>query len=137
MKTALLMAGLLVWSQVPASAAISVSALTTIQQPHPPGNANFLFLRGHKEGRMRYGLQWNMTTNAGIDHFVVQATYEDPTDPYSNWYILGTVNNSRNNIFRFTHSNILPGIINYRVIAVMRNQSGTLYSPILTCSVGQ
>lgn len=138
MKNTLLLAGLLALSASPAieqpAMAASPQPAMDVPQPRIP---SFQFLRGHKQGRGRYGLQWNMTTNAGVQHFVVQATYEDPTDPYSNWYILGTVENSRNNIFRFTHSNMFPGIINYRVIAVMRDQLNSVTSPILTTNVGQ
>ncbi len=96
----------------------------------------FSFLRGHKQGR-GHGLQWNMSSNNGIEQFKIEFTYEDPSDPYSNWYTAGWVNNSNQNIFKYTDMGCLPGMINYRVTAILSNNAGTVVSGIYSCTISQ
>ncbi len=90
----------------------------------------FSFIRGHKQGRHGYALQWSMTTNSGITHFQIQSTYEDPMDVNSNWTNEGFLNNANANIIRFIHQGPLPGIISYRIIAVLNNGGGNVVSEI-------
>jgi hypothetical protein len=130
MKIAILCAALLVSTQLTAEPPVTEKPLTSVSQVNP----NFSFLRGHKQGR-GYNIQWSMTTNAGIERFEVQYTYEDPMDVYSNWYTIGTVNNSNAQMNRFTDMGALPGIINYRVIAIMSNNGGTVCSGYHTCVI--
>ena len=92
----------------------------------------FSFVRGHKLGK-GFSVQWSMAASDGVDRFEVQSTYEDPNDVYSNWYTVGTANNSRHsNIFRMTDNTVLPGIISYRVVAIMSTARGYIVSPIYT-----
>ncbi|HNP53308.1 MAG TPA: hypothetical protein PKK69_01780 [Ferruginibacter sp.] len=126
MKTASLVIGLFFCLQS--------SAQSSVALQHSPHFNNspiaFQFLRGHSQGH-NYALQWNMTNNAGIVRFEVQSTYEDPFDPYSNWLSLGSIESGRRNLFHFSDHPAWPGIINYRVIAYLRNGS-TLVSDCLT-----
>ncbi len=95
----------------------------------------FSFVRGHKLGK-GFNVQWSMGTNAPVERFEVQSTYEDPNDEYSNWYTVGSVDNSRRtNLFRFTDMSVLPGVISYRVIAVMTNTRGVEISPFFTAVI--
>ncbi len=96
-----------------------------------PTSVDFSFVRGHKNGK-GHSLQWSMTNNSGIESFEIQSTYEDPTDPYSNWYTVGNVINTNQKMFRFTDQTVLPGIINYRIVAIMSSYSGTVVSPFYT-----
>jgi len=130
MKIAILCAALFVSTQVTAEAPVSHSQLTTVSMPNP----NFNFIRGHKQGR-GHSIQWSMNSNAGIERFEVQYTYEDPNDIYSNWYTIGTVNNSNAQVNRFTDMGALPGVINYRVIAILSNNAGTVCSGLYTCVI--
>ncbi len=95
----------------------------------------FEFLRGHKQGKQGHALQWSMTTNAGIDHYEIQCTYEDPNDEYSNWTILGIAMGSRANIVKFTHQNVMPGFISYRVIAVLSAGRSSITSGIYSTTI--
>lgn len=109
-------------------------ALLTVVDASQPSPA-FVFLRGHKNGRKGYGLQWSLNNNQGMSYYQVQATYEDPTDPYSNWYNLGTVPNAKGNLFQFQHIAMWPGTIHYRVLAYARGYSEPIISPIHTTVV--
>ena len=137
MKNLILLLSLFISTQVSAT-----DRTTITHNPLPesrystPAPTSFLFLRGHKQGR-GHSLQWSMNSNNGIQQFKVEFTYEDPYDPYSNWYTAGWVNNFNQNIFKYTDMGCLPGIINYRVTAILSNNAGTVVSPIYTCTISQ
>jgi hypothetical protein len=133
MKNILLIAVLVMSLQVSGNSSINHPISNLTEKPQSP--VAFSFIRGHKQGRSGYSLQWRMTNNSNIAHFEVLCTYEDPFDPYSNWTNLGMMNNFTANIFKFTHSNVLPGIINYRIIAVLNNGAGTILSDIFTTTI--
>lgn len=134
MKITILAIGLFISAQASAlnTKAIVYKPLLKEQYSSP----FFLFLRGHKQGK-GYSLQWSMSSNTGIEKFEIQYTYEDPTDPYSNWYTAGWVNNLNQNIFKYTDMGAIQGTINYRIIAILTNNSGTVVSGIYTCVIGQ
>ncbi len=95
----------------------------------------FSFVRGHKLGA-GYNVQWNMGTNALVERFEVQSTYEDPNDEYSNWYTVGSVEASRRqNVYRHTDKTVLPGVISYRVVAFMANTRGYEVSPFFSAVI--
>ena len=92
----------------------------------------FSFVRGHKLGK-GYSVQWNMGSNAPVERFEVQSTYEDPNDEYSTWTTVGTVESRRGqSIFRYTDQSILFGVISYRVVAYMSNARGYEISPFFS-----
>lgn len=95
----------------------------------------FSFLRGHKQGKHGYALQWSMTVSSGIDHYEIQSTYEDPYDIYSNWTNEGIALNNRSNIVKFTHESVLPGMISYRVIAILNNGGANIVSGIYSTTI--
>jgi hypothetical protein len=102
----------------PAKPVTTVSASKTF-------TAAFSFIRGHKQGK-NTTVTWGMVNNAGINHFIVECTYEDPTDPYSVWRTVGIVPcTPLSPIFKLTDSPVLPGTLNYRVIAVSNDNSTT------------
>lgn len=109
------------------SSAVSISASPALTiSPINNEETSFSFLRGHKQGKSAYALQWGMTSTAGIVHYEIQSTYEDPFDEYSNWTTEGTAVATRANILKFTHQSVTPGFISYRVIAVLSNGSNVV-----------
>lgn len=111
-------------------------ALADINKPAPPVteikafSASFKFIRGHKQGK-NITVNWGMHNNAGICNFIVESTYEDPNDPYSVWGTIGVIPCTNSPIFKLTNYPELPGTLNYRVIAVMDDNS-TVTSGIYT-----
>ena len=69
---------------------------------------SFTFIRGHKQGK-NTTVSWGMKTNAGISHFIVECTYEDPNSIYSVWDAVGIVPCTHTPIFKFIDSPVLPG----------------------------
>lgn len=131
MKTTLIMAAIFCCFQasaneVPVQKAPAVS-VTTIFNP------SFSFIRGHKQGK-NTTVTWGMTYNTGISNFIVERTYEDPFDPYSVWQTVGMIPCTNMPIFKFTDSPFLPGILNYRIIAVLHNNS-TVTSGIFSIEI--
>ena len=132
MKTTIIFAILLSASQFTTVQAKSTLPLTVSQAK--PAAVAFSFLRGHTAGK-GYSLQWSMVSNAGIESFEVQSTYEDPYDEYSNWETAGDVMNTNQKLFKFTDLDPLPGIISYRVVAVIEANKGTVVSDIYTVTI--
>lgn len=120
MKTTMLMAAICCCFQasaneVPVHSAPAVSVTKNF-------NPSFSFVRGHKQGK-NTTVTWGMNSNAGISNFIVECTYEDPNDPYSVWQPVGNMPCTNSPIFKFTDAPVLPGILNYRIIAVLNNNS--------------
>lgn len=132
MKIAILCSVLFICSHFAGSQNASINA--PLEYKEASAGNSFLFLRGHKQGR-GHSLQWSMNFNAGIEKFQVEYTYEDASDPYSNWYTAGMVNNTNANIFKFTDMGCIPGCINYRVIAILNSNGGRVSSPVYTCII--
>ena len=95
---------------------------------------SFSFIRGHKQGK-NTTVNWGMNSNAGISHFIVECTYEDPTDIYSVWDAVGIVPGTRSPIFKFIDSPVLPGTLNYRIVAVMDDNTTTITSDIYSVNI--
>ena len=80
----------------------------------PP--AGFKFFRTHRQGRYGVASTWGMINAQGITGFILQRTYEWP-DEFTFWeniYQTGAGNGN----FGFVDTDVFPGIINYRVLAV-------------------
>lgn len=95
--------------------------------------SSFSFVRGHKQGK-NTTVTWGMTNNSGIDHFIVERTYEDPNDPYSVWQSVGLIPCTHMPIFKLVDNPVLPGTLTYRITAVMNNNS-TVVSPFYTAYI--
>jgi hypothetical protein len=126
-----LAAFLLFGSLAPAENMRPVASLSYKSQAPAPF---FSFIRGHKQGK-GYSLQWRMSNASNVASFVIESTYEDAGDPYSNWTTVGTVESSKSNLFKFTDRNPLPGIINYRITAILTNNGGMVVSDFYTCVI--
>jgi len=77
----------------------------------------FAFLRTHRQGKGT-AVVWGVNASDAIVGFGIQRTYEEPTDPYSNWEEVGTVPNNGARSFTHRDLQVFPGIIHYRVIAI-------------------
>lgn len=97
--------------------------------------ASFKFIRGHKQGK-NITVNWGMHNNSGVNNFIVESTYEDPNDPYSVWGTVGVIPCTNSPIFKFTNYPELPGTLNYRVTAVMDDNS-TVTSGIYSVEIPQ
>jgi hypothetical protein len=96
----------------------------------PAANPNFSFFRTHRQGR---GIMatWGMDNNNGVSSFVVERTYEDPNDPYSNWEVICLTPCSNARSFKHHDETVSPGFITYRVTAFF-NGGGSMCSGIST-----
>jgi hypothetical protein len=94
----------------------------------------FSFIRSHRQGRgatvtWAYG-------SANASTFALQRTYEDPSDPYSVWEPVCSItcNNSRS--YKHTDEGVFPGLVNYRVVALL-NDGNTEMSAVTTVRIVQ
>lgn len=77
----------------------------------------FSFFRTHRQAK-GITATWGLFTNAGVTDFILERTYEDPTDPYAFWEEVGNIPCTSNRSFKFTEPNVFPGFISYRVVAM-------------------
>lgn len=89
---------------------------------------DFAFFRTHKQGK-KVAAIWALNSTDGVTGFVVQRTYEDPTDPYAFWEDLCSMGCSPSRSFKYTDENVFPGVISYRVVALM-NDGNTITSEV-------
>ncbi len=96
-------------------------------------NPEFAFFRTHRQGQ---GIMatWGLTDNQGVAAFIVQKTYEDPNDPYSNWEDICWVPCAPGRSFKHHDLNVFPGFISYRVIAYFQF-GGSMMSLISTVHI--
>lgn len=92
----------------------------------------FDFFRTHRQGRAGITATWGYTGTAGsVTGFVVERTYDDPTDPYASWDIVGAIPFTGAKSYRSTENGIFPGFLSYRVTALLPG-GGTVQSPVST-----
>src|SRR5438477_10071592 len=77
----------------------------------------FDFIRSHRQGKGAT-IDWAFTSGS-VTSFTVQRTYEDPTDPYSQWDAICNMPCNFSRSYKHTDENVSPGYINYRVVALM------------------
>lgn len=92
-------------------------------------NAEFDFLRVHRQGKLGVTATWSLTDINGVESFSIQRTYQDPTDPFSIWEEAGTVACDLSRSFKYTDTNITPGQIYYKVVA-LKSDGSTFTSEI-------
>jgi hypothetical protein len=97
--------------------------------------SNFEFFRTHRQGRADITATWGITaTRNDVSGFLVERTYEDPTDPYAYWEIVSSMPNSGSRSFKYIDNNVFPGYISYRVTAMLL--TGNSYtSPVSTVHI--
>jgi hypothetical protein len=108
------LAAISLFSVLPHEALAGKGLQTVVCKPSPI----FGSFRTHKQGK-GITASWTLVAPDGVAGFTVQRTYEDPTDAYAFWENVGSVafNNTRS--FTYTDSNVFPGTISYRIVALM------------------
>lgn len=89
-------------------------------------NPSFSFFRTHRQGRFGATSTWGMDSENGVQHYSLERTYEDPTDPYANWETICIMACSNSRSYKFTDTSLFPGYITYRVKAKMNDGSETI-----------
>ena len=107
-----------------------LSSVPLVKTTATPINPNFSFFRTHRQGQ---GIMttWGLTTNTGVSGFVVEKTYEDPSDYYANWETICSMPCGPGRSFKYHDLNVSPGFISYRVIAFLQT-GGSVMSLIST-----
>jgi hypothetical protein len=94
----------------------------------------FEFLNGHTQGT-GFVLQWKISNSLDVTSYQIESTYEDPFDIYSNWAEEGTISNPKKGAVKFVDTNVLPGVISYRVTANFANGRPAEVSEIFTTTI--
>lgn len=131
MKNAIILCALLACTHANAATLPFKNLLISPQKPLVP--PSFVIFRGH-ESDQGYRLQWKFSSNSGVQSFIIESTYEDPYDVYSVWEVKGMIN-PKPGMNMFTDNQLLPGIINYRIIATGPGNAPISVSEIMTASV--
>ena len=114
----------LLGSEVSAETLSCKPAISITAEPHPV----FTSLRTHRQAK-GVAANWSMSGLDGVKGFTIQRTYEDPNDQFAYWEELSTIPCNAVRQFSFTDKEVFPGLINYRVAALM--EDGTIvYSEI-------
>lgn len=105
----------------------AASTRLSVEKPSTPVS-NFAFFRTHRQAQ---GIMttWGLSSNAGVTGFLVQKTYEDPTDPYAYWEDICAMPCGAGRSFKHHDLNVFPGFISYRVIAFLQG-GGSIVSAI-------
>src|SRR5882757_179143 len=69
---------------------------------------DFASFRTHRQGK-GVAATWALTSNDGVTGFLVERTYDDPTDPYAIWEDIGSVPADLSRSFKYTDQNVFPG----------------------------
>ena len=88
---------------------------------HVPAEAGFSFFRIHRQGKNGVTATWGLTSEDGVSGFLVEKTYEDPTDPYAFWEMVSAMPSTGQRSYKCTDNGVFPGYITYRVSAEMNN----------------
>ncbi len=115
----------------------SIAATPIPEKANPGRNSiksadGFSFVRTHRQGKGAVVTWAFSSTNAS--GFSVQRTNEDPNDPYSVWIDVSDVACNSSRSYKANDANPYPGLINYRVIAVMSDGS-TITSDVSTVKI--
>jgi hypothetical protein len=107
---------------------IASSSFTTLTQPTASNNLiakkavqGFSFFRTHRQGHAGIMCTWGVDSESGVSAYVVERTYEDPTDPYAMWETVALVPASGARSYKALNSNVFPGFISYRVKIQLNN----------------
>jgi hypothetical protein len=85
-----------------------------------PVSVSFSYLHG---SRLAHGtnVQWSVTSESGIVGYILERTYFDPADPYSQWNQVASHGATGVNVYRAGETTVYPGSVSYRVRAILNN----------------
>lgn len=92
--------------------------------------AGFDFFRTHRQGRDGITATWGYS-GGSVTGYIVERTYEDPADPYATWETTGIQSETGARSYKVTNTNVTPGFISYRVVA-MNGNTRVAVSPVST-----
>jgi len=108
-----------------ATAAPVKSESTPLSTSGKAASGDLSFLRSHRQGKGAT-ITWGLTSSEGVAGFVLQRTYEDPNDPYSNWEDIASVPSNSSRSYKFDDEYVFPGFISYRLVIANSNGSRTV-----------
>jgi hypothetical protein len=94
---------------------------------------DFAFFRTHRQGKGITAV-WGVTSSAEVVSFSVMKTYEDPYDMYSEWQEVASAGCNGSRSYKCTDMNVSPGLINYKVVAML-NDGSTIESALSTVQI--
>jgi hypothetical protein len=92
----------------------------------------FSFLRTHRQGKgavVTFGF-----SSSNASGFTVQRTNDDPTDPATLWFDVGTCVCNSSRSYKVSDTPPFAGLVNYRVIAAL-NDGSTVCSDVSTIKI--
>jgi len=92
----------------------------------PGGDVSFL--RAHRQEK-GVEVNWGITDFEGVKGFIVEKSYQDPSDPCSVWETVSSLSCNPSKSFKCYDENVFPGYISYRIWTVMANGSKNV-SPV-------
>jgi hypothetical protein len=97
--------------------------------------SQFSYFRTHRQGHSGVTATWGINGPGNdISCFIVERTYDDPSDPYAMWEpVSNTPCNSARN-YKCTENNVFAGFLSYRVTAHMI-AGGTITTPVSTIHI--
>lgn len=101
-------------------------------KPDPVFNA----FRAHRQGKGITTMWSSCDGSLNVTCFTVIRTYEDPTDPYSEWAVVGAANRNSGRNYRLTDETVTAGFVSYRIVASLAN-GGFAYSDVETVHIVQ
>jgi hypothetical protein len=82
---------------------------------------SFSFIRCHRQG-IGIAVTWGFNSSSVVS-FAVQRTDQDPTDPYSVWDCICNQDANSSRSYKYHDINVFPGLMTYRVVALMNDGS--------------
>ncbi len=107
-----------------------VKEVPTVEQSQA---TDFAFFRTHRQGKGITAV-WGVTSSTEVVSFSVMKTYEDPYDMYSEWEEVSSTGCNGSRSYKCTDMNVSPGLINYKVVALL-NDGSTIESALSTVQI--
>ncbi len=92
----------------------------------------FTFVRAHRQGK-GITVVWGANSSDDVN-FVVEKTYSDPTDIYSEWESVAHMPYDGSRSYKCNDNSVYPGYSHYR-IAAMGNDGSVVYSETVTVRI--
>ena len=77
----------------------------SVAKAEDPG---FGSIRAHRQGK-GVTTVWDITSSSGVVGFLVQKTYEDPTDEYAMWEDVSSLSCNGSRSYKCTDNSVYPG----------------------------
>ena len=88
------------------------ATVVTAAKPTANGISN---VRSHRQGKNGVTTSWSVDASERVVAFLLQRTYEDPTDEYAVWEDVTSTACNGARSYKATDNGVFPGNITYRV----------------------